>query len=192
MTFAAVLIFAYLLGSVPNGLIFGKLIWKKDLRKFGSGNIGATNAWRSLGKPAGILIFAADFLKGAIAVLIAGHFVGSPISMVFAGLFAIIGHTFTIFLKFRGGKGVATGLGVIAMLMPKVTVIVFAIWLIIVLLTRYVSLGSIVSAALVPIFAYLFDCPAEFIFLGLIAAAFIIFRHKSNIIRLKDGTENKI
>ena len=188
---AGILILSYLLGSIPNGLIFGKLIWNKDLRQFGSGNIGATNAWRVIGKQAGILIFLLDFLKGAISVMLAKIFVGSALVMVAAGLLAIIGHTFSIFLKLRGGKGVATGLGVIAVMMPKVTAIVFLTWLIIFLVTRYVSVASIVAAALTPILAVIFDEPIEFIILGLMAAAFIIFRHKENILRLKQGRENR-
>ncbi|MBQ6976116.1 MAG: glycerol-3-phosphate acyltransferase, partial [Selenomonadaceae bacterium] len=121
---AGILIFSYLLGSIPNGLIFGKLIWHKDLRNFGSHNIGATNAWRVIGAKAGILIFLLDFLKGAVSVALAKIFVGDAWVMVLAGLLAILGHTFSIFLKLRGGQGVATGLGVIALMMPKVTAIV--------------------------------------------------------------------
>ena len=187
-----ILLISYLLGAIPNGLIFGKLIWKKDLRKFGSGNIGATNAWRVIGKSAGLFIFALDFLKGAISVLIAENFLGEPLAMILAGIFAIIGHSFSVFLKFRGGKGVATGLGVIAMLMPEVTAIVFLIWLVIVFFTRYVSLGSIVASIFVPLLAIFFDEPTEFILLGALAAVFIIIRHKENIVRLSQGVENKI
>lgn len=189
---ALILISAYLLGSIPNGLIFGKLIWKKDLRQFGSHNVGATNAWRVLGKSAGLLIFALDFLKGALSVFIAEKFFGEPVMMILAGLLAIVGHTFSVFLKFHGGKGVATGLGVVAVLMPKVTVIVFAVWLVIVLITRYVSLGSIIAAVCVPILAKFFDAPIEFILFGVLAAGFITFRHRENISRLIQGTENRI
>ena len=184
---ALILISAYLLGS-----IFGKLIWKKDLRQFGSHNVGATNAWRVLGKSAGLLIFALDFLKGALSVFIAEKFFGEPVMMILAGLLAIVGHTFSVFLKFHGGKGVATGLGVVAVLMPKVTVIVFAVWLVIVLITRYVSLGSIIAAVCVPILAKFFDAPIEFILFGVLAAGFITFRHRENISRLIQGTENRI
>ena len=188
---AGILILSYLLGAIPNGLIFGKLIWKKDLRRFGSGNIGATNAWRVIGKQAGMLIFLLVFLKGALSVVLAKVFVGSALVMVAAGLLAILGHTFSIFLNLRGGKGVATGLGVIAMMMPKVTAIVFLTWLIIFLVTRYVSVASIIAAALTPILAIVFGEPIEFIIFGLLAAAFIIFRHKENISRLKSGRENR-
>ena len=187
-----ILFLSYLLGSIPNGLIFGKLIWKKDLRKIGSGNIGATNAWRNLGKAAGLLIFALDFLKGAISVFIAQEFSGEPLIMILAGIFAILGHSFSLFLKFHGGKGVATGLGVIAMLIPKVTAIVFLIWLAIVFVTRYVSLGSIIASVCVPLLAIFFGEPTEFILLGAVAAVFITLRHKENISRLANGTENKV
>ena len=189
---AVIFILSYLLGSIPNGLIFGKLIWKKDLRQFGSGNIGATNAWRVIGKPAGLFIFALDFLKGALGVFIAEDFIGEPLAMILAGLFAIIGHSFSVFLNFHGGKGVATGLGVIAMLMPEVTAIVFLIWLVTVFFTRYVSLGSILASIFVPILAIIFSEPTEFILFGALAAVFIIIRHKENIARLSQGNENKI
>ena len=186
-----ILILSYLLGSIPNGLIFGKLLWHKDLRKFGSKNIGATNAWRVLGAKAGILIFLLDFLKGEISVALAKSFGGDAWVMVLAGLLAILGHTFSIFLKLRGGKGVATGLGVIALMMPKVTAIVFATWLVIFLVTRYVSLASIIAAALTPILAFAFDEPIEFVLFGLAAAVFIIIRHRENISRLIKGKENR-
>lgn len=192
MTFLFVLAICYLLGSIPNGLIFGKLLWQTDLRKYGSHNIGATNAWRVLGKGAGILIFLLDFLKGFLSVYLAAHFLGTPLSMVLAGILAIVGHSCSVFLKFKGGKGVATGLGVISMLMPNVTGIVFLVWLAIVYRTRYVSLGSIVAAALVPLLAVVFGYPMEHILFGLLAAIFIAVRHRANIERLRNGTENKI
>ena len=188
---AGLLIFSYLLGSIPNGLIFGKLIWHKDLRQFGSKNIGATNAWRVIGAKAGILIFLLDFLKGALSVWLAKNFIGDELIMVGAGLLAILGHTFSIFLKLRGGKGVATGLGVIALMMPEVTAIVFVTWTIIFLLTRYVSLASIIAAALTPILAFWFDESTAFIIFGVAAAIFIIVRHKDNIARLIHGKENR-
>ena len=186
-----VLLFCYVLGAIPNGLIFGKLIWKKDLRQYGSHNIGATNAWRVIGAKAGILIFLLDFLKGAVSVMLAKIIFDDALIMVVAGLMAIIGHSFSVFLKLRGGKGVATGLGVIAMMMPKVTAIVFLLWLIIFAVTRYVSVASIVAASMTPILAYVFEEPAEYILLGLAAAVFIISRHKENISRLKKGRENR-
>ncbi len=189
---ALTLVAAYFLGSIPNGLIFGKLLWHKDLRRYGSKNLGATNAWRTLGKPAGLLIFALDFLKGVLSVLVAQILVGTPAAMLWAGFFAILGHSRSIFLKFRGGKGVATGLGVIAFLMPSVTTIIFFAWLAIVLRTRYVSLGSIVAAVLVPILALVSGYDSVYVIFGVVAALFIVFRHRENIARLSRGTENKI
>lgn len=183
---------SYLLGSIPNGLILGKTIWGVDLRQHGSKNIGATNAWRTIGKAGGISIFALDFLKGAISAYLGLHLGGSELAGIICGLLAIAGHSWSVFLSFKGGKGVATGLGVIAALMPTVTLIVFAVWFAIVYFTGYVSLGSIIGAALVPILALFFGLHTEFLVLGLIAAAFIIFRHKSNIERLLNGTESKI
>ena len=183
---------SYLLGSIPNGLILGKTIWGVDLRQHGSKNIGATNAWRTIGKAGGISIFALDFLKGAISAYLGLHLGGSELAGIICGLLAIAGHSWSLFLSFKGGKGVATGLGVIAALMPTVTLIVFAVWFAIVYFTGYVSLGSIIGAALVPILALFFGLHTEFLVLGLIAAVFIIYRHKSNIERLLNGTESKI
>jgi len=191
MDWAKLLIAAYLIGSIPTGLILGKLIWKKDLRNFGSHNIGATNAWRVLGKKAGILVFILDFIKGQLGVLLGGCIMANPGAMVVGGLFAMIGHMFPIFIGFKGGKGVATGLGVIAALMPKVTLIVAVVWLALVLLTRYVSVASIAAAALTPIFAALFEEPTIYFLFALLAAVAIVFRHKDNITRLKSGRENR-
>ena len=183
---------SYLLGSIPNGLILGKAIWGVDLRQHGSKNIGATNAWRTIGKAGGISIFALEFLKGAGSADHGLHLGGSELAGVLCGILAIAGHSWSVFLSFKGGKGVATGLGVIAALMPMVTLIVFAVWFAIVYFTGYVSLGSIVGAALVPILTLFFGLHTEFLILGLIAAVFIIYRHKSNIERLLKGTESKI
>ena len=192
MDFVVAAAISYLLGSIPNGLILGKAIWGVDLRQHGSKNIGATNAWRTIGKAGGISIFALDFLKGAISAYLGLHLGGSELAGVLCGILAIAGHSWSVFLAFKGGKGVATGLGVIAALMPEVTLIVFAVWFAIVYFTGYVSLGSIVGAALVPILTLFFGLHTEFLILGLIAAVFIIYRHKSNIERLLNGTESKI
>lgn len=191
MDWAVLLIAAYLIGSIPTGLILGKAIWKKDLRQFGSHNIGATNAWRVLGRKAGILVFILDFIKGQLGVLLGCYLLGVPGAMVLGGLFAMLGHMFPIFLGFKGGKGVATGLGVIAALMPKVTAVVAVVWILLVLLTRYVSVASITAATLAPILAALFKEPIIYFLFVLVAAVGIVFRHKDNIQRLKAGRENK-
>ena len=183
---------SYLIGSIPTGLILGKLLWGVDLREHGSHNIGATNAWRTLGKGPGIIIFLLDFLKGVIGVALGMYFAGTPLMMVLGGIMAIVGHSWSILLKFKGGKGVATGLGVIVMLMPSTALMVFLIWFVIVLITKYVSLGSIVAAACVPLFAWLFNQPCEYTAFSVLAAVFVINRHKTNIGRLLNGTESKI
>lgn len=186
------LLLSYLLGSIPNGLWLCRALWHVDLRQHGSHNIGATNAWRTLGKGPGFLVFFLDMLKGLLAVWLGEMLVGTPLVMILCGILAIVGHSLSLFLRFHGGKGVATGLGVILMLMPKVTVIVFLVWLFLVLATRYVSLGSIVAAALVPVLALVFGYPALYVAFGVLAAALIIVRHRSNITRLLNGTENRI
>ena len=131
-------------------------------------------------------------LKGAISVYLGLHFGETAVAGILCGILAIVGHSWSLFLGFKGGKGVATGLGVILMLMPVVTLIVFAVWFIIVYITKYVSLGSIVAAALVPVLAFVMGLSAAHIIFGVAAAAFIIYRHKSNISRLLNGTESKI
>lgn len=185
-------VLAYLIGSIPSGLILGKLLWHTDLREHGSHNIGATNAWRTLGKRAGIAVFIADSIKGQAGVALGLLLAGTPLAAVLGGLFAIIGHSFSLFLRFHGGKGVATSLGVLTMLMGNVTLIVFAVWFAIVYLTRYVSLGSIVAGFLTPILAALFGYPMEYVLFTVIAAILVIVRHRENIVRLMNGTENKI
>lgn len=185
-------VIAYLVGSIPSGLILGKLFWHTDLRKYGSHNIGATNAWRTLGKVPGIIVFLADSLKGQAGVLLGLSLAGTPLAAVIGGLLAIVGHSFSLFLRFHGGKGVATSLGVLTMLMGNVTLIVFVLWFTIVYMTRYVSLGSVVAGVLTPILAALFAYPMEYIVFTVIAALLVIVRHRENIKRLMNGTENKI
>lgn len=185
-------VIAYLVGSIPSGLILGRLFWHRDLRKYGSHNIGATNAWRTLGKVAGIIVFLADSLKGQAGVLLGLSLVGTPLAAVIGGLLAIVGHSFSLFLRFHGGKGVATSLGVLTMLMGNVTLIVFVLWFTIVYMTRYVSLASVVAGVITPILAALFAYPMEYIVFTVIAALLVIVRHRENIKRLMNGTENKI
>ena len=192
MDYILVAVFSYIIGSIPGGLFLGRLFWHTDLRAHGSRNIGATNAWRTLGKGAGIAVFIADCIKGQAGVLLGLSLPGTPIAAVIGGLFAIIGHSFSLFLRFHGGKGVATSLGVLTILMGNVTFLVFAIWLIIVYKTRYVSLGSVTAAVLTPILAAAFGYPMEYILFAMLASALVILRHRENINRLIRGTENKI
>jgi len=192
MEYVLVVIASYLIGSIPNGLIVGRLFYKVDLRQFGSKNIGATNAYRILGPWPAFLVFVTDSLKGVAGVLL-GHFVGgTALAQLVGGAGAIAGHNWSVFLVFKGGRGVATGLGVIAMMAPKVTLIVFAVWAAVVYFTRFVSLASIVAATLVPICMWLLDAQLEFFYFGIIAALFVIVRHRPNIERLLNGEEPKI
>lgn len=192
MSTFVVLFAAYIIGSIPSGLIIGKKAYGVDLRQMGSKNIGATNAYRILGRRPAFLVFMADALKGVVGVLIGQIAIEGTMGMIAGGIFAIIGHNWSIFLKFKGGRGVATGLGVLAMLTPAVTAIVFIIWLLIVYVTKYVSLASIIAAMVVPIFMRIFACDLDTIVFGIIAAFFVIIRHKPNIERLYRGEEPKI
>ncbi|WP_366922345.1 glycerol-3-phosphate 1-O-acyltransferase PlsY [Metallumcola ferriviriculae] len=186
-----VLLFSYLLGSIPMAYMIGKFRYGKDIRKYGSGNVGATNAFRILGPAAGITVLAADALKGFLAVLIAGYF-GGPFMVIAAGFIVIFGHTFSAFLKFRGGKGVATGAGTFLAIAPKSILWAVLIFVLIVLLFRFVSLGSISGAASLPVLLFIYQRPWAYVIYGLVAAAFVIFKHRSNIERLRNGLEPKI
>lgn len=192
MDWVLLVLTAYLIGSLPLGLILTQIIWKKDIRRFGSHNVGATNAWRVIGRGAGLLVFLIDFIKGQLGVLIGAYYFASPGAMALGGLFVILGAIFPFTLGFKGGKGVSTSLGVLVALMPKITIIVLVVWLVVFLFSRYVSLASIVAATLTPILAALFKEPIIFFLFSLIMAGVVIFRHKDNIERLKAGRENRM
>ncbi|MCK8823926.1 glycerol-3-phosphate 1-O-acyltransferase PlsY [Fuchsiella alkaliacetigena] len=189
-----VILISYLLGSIPFGLLVSKTVKGVDIRDYGSGNIGATNAYRIMGFGLGVLVALLDIGKGYVSVLLARQLFGPEVYsvLILAGILAIAGHNWPIFLKFKGGRGVATSVGVLINLMPKTVLIVFFIWLLIVVISRYVSLGSIVGAALIPILAVFFQKPDIYILLGLLIAVFVIYRHRPNIERLLAGEENKI
>jgi len=184
MSVGLTILLAYLIGSIPNGLIVGKYMCDVDIRQFGSKNIGATNAYRVLGPWPAFWVFLTDALKGVAGVMMGQWLDGSTIALLAGGIAAMAGHNWSIFLKFKGGRGVATGLGVIAVLVPKVTAIVFIVWALIVYTTRYVSLGSIVAAVLVPLSMWFFNESIEILVFGIVAALFVILRHKPNIERL--------
>lgn len=186
------LIAAYFAGSLPIGLLVAKL-WKGiDVREHGSGNIGATNVFRVVGPVAGSLVFALDVLKGLWPPL-AAHVMGFGSGwQVAAGMIAILGHNFSPFLGFKGGKGIATSLGVLFGVSPLVGVTAFVLWTVVVLSSGYVSLGSILAAAsLAPLMLAFY--PGQWILFGfgLIAGGFAIYKHRANIDRLRKGTENR-
>jgi glycerol-3-phosphate acyltransferase PlsY len=185
-------LFGYLLGSVPTGLLLAKFFSKVDPRKTGSGNIGATNIFRTAGKGLGILTLVGDVLKGMIPIGIAIQFGISDLWLAAVGLSTFLGHIFPIFLGFRGGKGVATALGVYLVISPIAVLIEFLLFAGLVWRWRYISLGSICCATTIPILIAFFrsDSQAYFI-LSVIIAALILYRHQENIVRLLQGTENK-
>ena len=189
---------AYAAGSFPSGLVIGKLVYHTDPRQYGSHNTGATNAYRVFGAAGGLAVLILDICKGLFGVYMGQ--VGGALwlpeyqiyMMIAGGLLAIIGHSCSVFLQFKGGTGVATGLGVILFLAPWETLIVFAIWCVIVGITRIVSLGSIVAAALVPVTMYCFGEPLPVTVFGFLAALLVVVRHKDNIVRLLQGRELKV
>lgn len=191
-------VFAYLLGSVNTAVILSKKIYETDIRNHGSFNAGATNMMRTFGKKAGAFVFFLDFSKGLIAVAAAKCLVlllNAPYECVyFAGFFAQLGHTFPLFFKFRGGKGVATAAGAAFAIMPLVALILFSVFAVVVLLTKTVSLASGICAVLYPLTAYFSGGERrEFQFVYAAACAvMIVIKHIPNIIRLLDGKENKI
>ena len=192
---------AYLLGSIPFGLVLVRVVRGEDVRLTGSGNIGATNVARSGGAKLGIATLVLDALKGYFAVLIASMVsqrstgVELGLAAALAALCAILGHVFPVWLKFRGGKGVATAVGAFVGLAPRAVLVVLGIFLVIVLISRYVSLGSIVASALFPLLAfYLYRSQSSPAGLAVMLAAslLIILKHRANIRRLLDGTENRL
>ena len=183
-------ILAYLIGSIPSGLIIGKTFFYTDVRQYGSKNIGATNTYRVIGLKAALPVFFCDALKGAAGVLLLSLY--GPMYMILGGILAMMGHNWSIFLGFKGGRGVATGLGVLIALSPLVALIAFLVWGIIVYFTKLVSLGSIIAAALVPILMYFIGESYWFVGFGSLAALFVIVRHWDNIKRLLAGNELKV
>lgn len=184
-------IVGYLLGSINSSLVVGKF-YGVDVRQHGSGNAGATNTLRTLGKKAAIIATLGDMIKGFIACII-GLLLAKQMGIMTAGILAIIGHNWPIYFKFKGGKGVLTSLAVVVMMDPKIALILLGIFIIIVAITRYVSLGSIVATVLFPILAAtLFKKPLEFIIYSSILALMIVFRHRTNIGRILKGTESKL
>lgn len=183
-------VISFILGAIPVGVIIAKAKGV-DLKKVGSGNIGATNVLRSLGRWPAALTLIGDMLKGTIAVAMGRYFGVGTFYEGLIGLSAVIGHNFSIFLRFRGGKGVATSLGVLILYSPQTALFTLIIWLVVVLTTRYSSLGALVSFGLLPLSIALFDS-REKLPVALLMTAFIIIRHVDNIQRLIKGTERRI
>ncbi len=181
---------AYLLGSIPTGLLLGKA-FGVDIRTTGSGNIGATNVYRTLGRTVGILTLAGDCLKGLIPVLIVKLLGFHDGWIALTGLAAFFGHVYTVFLGFKGGKGVATALGVFLAVSPVSVLFALAIFLLVLWKWRYVSLASITAAAATPILVAVVEQRALLTLMAAVVGAVVVQRHRENIERLKAGTERK-
>lgn len=190
MTIALAIAIGYAFGAIPFSFIVGKYYGKIDVRKVGSGNLGATNVFRTLGKKAAAMAFLGDFLKGVAAVIIGNAIWGYDFGIL-AGAGAILGHCYPATMKFKGGKGVATAAGAILALNPLLILYLFPIYVILVKVFKIVSLSSIIIAACVPIFSYFMGMPDNFLRFALVASFFVIYRHKSNIKRLLAGEEKK-
>lgn len=187
---------AYLIGSIPTGYIIVKLFTGQDIRTVGSGSTGATNVKRVMGKKWFFTVMILDAIKGALPVvltyLFATAFANIGLLPVLAAVFAIIGHSKSIFLKFTGGKSVASGVGTLLALNWQAGLIIAVVWAIITWFSRYVSLGSIIALALAPVIMWLLDSPLAYVIYSLIAAIYVIYLHRENIKRLIAGNENKV
>ncbi|SFK92171.1 glycerol-3-phosphate acyltransferase PlsY [Paenibacillus sp. 1_12] len=193
MWYVIPILIGYLLGSVSFSFLAGKLLKGIDIRNHGSGNAGATNTLRVLGVAPGITVLLLDALKGVIAVLL-GSWLGdgSSLLLVLCGVAAIAGHNWPIFFGFRGGKGIATTIGVMITLAFVPVLIAIAATVIVIAITRYVSLGSLLLTALLPILIWTMGRPMEIFVLSLILFVFAWYRHRSNIVKLLKGQENKL
>ncbi len=187
----ALVFIAYFIGSIPTGLLLTRAFGGVDIRTTGSGNIGATNVYRTMGRTVGILTLIGDCLKGVVPVVAARALGCSDLIISLAGVAAFLGHIFPIFLKFKGGKGVATALGVFLSVSPLAVLCSLGIFIIVLVPWRYVSLASISAAAMMPVFAALIDRKPAIIAMSLAIASIVIVKHSSNIKRLINGTENR-
>lgn len=194
MAYLIFIIMSYLLGSIPSALIVGKLGYKIDIREHGSGNMGATNAFRVLGKKAGSIVTLADILKGTVATLlplIGIVYFDLELSRLIIGVFAVLGHTYPIFAKFKGGKAVATSGGIVLGINPILFMIMILTFIITLYISKYVSLSSMITGVISTIIALFFKDYLLFAMI-LLLTVFVFYRHKENIKRIKNKTEPKI
>jgi glycerol-3-phosphate acyltransferase PlsY len=187
-----IVVAAYLIGSVPFALILARLWGGRDLRVVGSGNVGATNLFRTAGVTPGVLAALLDASKGALSVLLAQRLNSAPEMPAVAGVAAILGHVYPIWLGFRGGKGVATAAGVFAVLAPVAALAAFSVFLGVTAVTHIVSLGSVAASVTLPGAAYLAGSPLPVLMAALAVAALIVVRHRTNLSRLRLGVERRI
>ncbi len=182
----------YLAGSIPTGVLLARLFSTKDIRREGSGNIGATNVFRVLGAKLGALTLAGDVLKGAVPVVLTSYLTGAEMWVAAVALATFLGHLYPLFLKFRGGKGVATALGIFLVITPLMVPFLIIIFYLVALKWKYVSLGSLTAAALMPVFLCLAGYSIVYVNLSLAIGCLIFYRHRGNIKRLREGTEKKV
>lgn len=182
---------AYFLGAIPFGVLIARS-QKINIREHGSGNIGATNIARTLGKKAGVLTLIGDCAKGFVAVSIASATLDNDIHVAVAALLAFLGHLFPVFLKFKGGKGVATGLGIFLYLMPSATISATVVFAIVMGISRYVSISSIFAALALPLFGVFYQMPATHVYTSAVISTLAILKHHANIRRLLAGTETRL
>lgn len=192
-------VLAYLIGSFPTGYVIVKLKTGQDIRKIGSGSTGATNVKRVLGKKWFFIVMLLDAFKGALPVIIAKYFIGAGLLLdpygiyaVACAIFVILGHSKPLFLGFKGGKSVASGVGTILALSPLAGLIIAIVWGVITYISKYVSLGSIVALILSPFIMYLLSAPLAYVVYCAFAAIYIVYLHRENIKRLMAGQENKV
>ena len=183
---------AYLIGSVPFAWLLARRWGAADLRRVGSGNIGAANVLRASGVKAGVLVAVLDIAKGAVSVMLAARFGDNAAAPAVAGLAAIVGHIYPVWLRFRGGKGVATACGVFSMLTPLAVPPALGIFVVTVWITKYISLGSVLASIALPPIAYALGSPAPAVAAAFAASVIIVFRHRANVLRLRAGTERRI
>jgi acyl phosphate:glycerol-3-phosphate acyltransferase len=193
LNYVIAIIVSYLLGSISFSYLAGKMLRGIDIRQHGSGNAGATNTLRVLGKGPGITVFLLDIFKGVVAVWLGGWFAAGSLTLqILCGIAVIIGHNWPVFFNFKGGKGIATTIGVMLTLSFLPVVIAGVIAIASIVVTRYVSLGSLLFAALLPIFVLVFREPNAILLISLILAVFAFVRHRTNIVKLLNGKENKL
>ncbi len=192
MTLFLLILAAYLIGAIPTGVILTRLVGGEDVRNAGSGNIGATNVYRVAGRKLGVITLVGDCLKGVIPLLIAQQgFNLSSSGIALVALAAFIGHCYPVYLGFKGGKGVATALGIFLVLSPLSVLCLLVVFVSVLWKSRYISLASISAAATVPLLVLLFEGAFALFVVTLVIAAMVIWKHRANIERLRSGTESK-
>jgi len=185
------IIAAYLLGSIPTGVVLTRLAGTEDIRNAGSGNIGATNVYRIAGRKLGIITLVGDCLKGVIPVLLVQQFGLSVIAVALIALATFLGHCYPIYLHFKGGKGVATALGIFLVLSPLSVFCLLIVFTLVLWRWRYISLASICAAAAIPLLILWFESSVILFGAALVIATLVVWKHRANIGRLRNGTENR-